>query len=153
MKKKKKSYHIKSITLSCLAISLLTRFAKSTAVSPSSRVMGGKYQILHTIDQLVIISKTCCTADCLLLFQNALPNVASYWDFSHGCNHEDRLFRNNHLFDNFLFTVPLVQSDKRLLRLRKLLFWIALQPYYLCMFLPGIKESDCCRDVGHALVI
>lgn len=72
------AYHIKSTSPPCFAITLLTLFAKSIALSSSLWCIGGKYQTSHTIAQLVIIMYKYCIIEYLLLFQKASPNRGSY---------------------------------------------------------------------------
>ena len=51
------------------------------------------------------------------------------------------------------FALPSKRLEKRLLLLRKLLFWIELQPCYLYMFLRGRLKSVDFLDSKHDLVI
>jgi hypothetical protein len=72
------SYHMRSTRPPWRAIALLTRLAKSIAVSPSCWYMGGKYQTSQTMAQLVIIKYRYCIMEYRLLFQKASPNLGSY---------------------------------------------------------------------------
>lgn len=74
-----KFYHCKSTKPPCLAITDFTLFAKSIALSPSFLYIGGRYQTSHTMAQLDIVIYKYCIIEYRLLFQNASPNLGSYY--------------------------------------------------------------------------
>lgn len=76
-----RAYHCKSTRPPRRAITDFTRFAKSIALSPSFLYIGGRYHTSQTIAQLDIIMYKYCIIEYRLLFQNASPNLGSYWAY------------------------------------------------------------------------